>query len=207
MENLIDNQYFNKTFFELSTPLIADACLRLSIPLRIAPSGISPLISESHIAGKVLAVTHYGSVDVFLEAMGSAEPGDILVIDNNGRLDEGCIGDLTALESQAGKLSGIIVWGCNRDTAEIIKIGLPVFSYGIFLAGPRRLDPRSKNALTSVYIGDFKVQNDDVVFADVDGVLFTPSNRTEEILSTASAKLTFFLATLLFLHLSFAGGL
>ncbi len=181
----MDNQYLNKAFFKLSTPLIADACLRLKIPLRIAPSGISPLISESHIAGKVLPATHYGSVDVFLEAMGTAEPGDILVIDNNGRLDEGCIGDLTALEAQACKLSGIIVWGCNRDTADIIKIGLPVFSYGVIPAGPQRLDPRSKDALTSAYFGDFKVQNDDVVFADADGVLFTPTNRAEEILSTA----------------------
>ena len=67
----MDNQYLNKAFLELSTPLIADACLRLSIPLRIAPSGIGPLISESHIAGKVLPATHYGSVDVFLEAMGT----------------------------------------------------------------------------------------------------------------------------------------
>jgi len=48
---------------------------------------------ESHIAGRVLPVRHYGSVDVFLEAMGMAQPGDILVIDKGGRMDEGCIGD------------------------------------------------------------------------------------------------------------------
>ena len=181
----MDNQYLSKAFFELSTALIADACLRLSVPLRIAHPGISPLISESHISGKVLPVTHYGSVDVFLEAMVTAKPGDILVIDNNGRLDEGCIGDLTALEAQACKLSGIIVWGCTRDTAEIIKIGLPVFSYGVFPAGPQRLDPRNKDALTSAHFGDFKVQKDDVVFANGDGVLFAPAKRAEEILSTA----------------------
>jgi regulator of RNase E activity RraA len=59
---------------------------------------------------------HYGSVDIFLEAMGTAKPGDILVIDNQGRMDEGCIGDLTTLEAQACGLAGIIVWGCHRDT-------------------------------------------------------------------------------------------
>jgi 4-hydroxy-4-methyl-2-oxoglutarate aldolase len=183
----MDNPYLNNAFIELSTPLIADACLRLNIPLRIAPSGISPLIAVSNIAGKVLPVKHYGSVDVFLEAMRNADPGDILIIDNNGRLDEGCIGDLTVLEAQACNLSGIIVWGCHRDTEEIINIGLPVFSYGVFSAGPQRLDPRSKDALTAAYFGDFQVQNNDVVFADADGVLFTPTNRTEEILSTAKA--------------------
>jgi 4-hydroxy-4-methyl-2-oxoglutarate aldolase len=78
----MNNQNLHKKFLELSTPLIADACLCLKIPLRLAPSGIRPLAMESHIAGQVLPVRHYGSVDVFLEAMGSAWQGDILAIDN-----------------------------------------------------------------------------------------------------------------------------
>jgi len=47
--------------------------------------------------------------------MGTAEQGDILVIDNGGRLDEGCIGELTVLEAQASGLADIIVWGAHRD--------------------------------------------------------------------------------------------
>ncbi len=58
---------------------------------------------ESQIAGRALPVKHYGSVDIFLEAMGTAQPGDILVIDNERRMDEGCIGDLTALEAKASR--------------------------------------------------------------------------------------------------------
>jgi 4-hydroxy-4-methyl-2-oxoglutarate aldolase len=91
----MNNQRLSEKFSELSTPLIADACLRLKIPLRLAPSGIRPLMIESHIAGKVLPVRHYGSVGVFLEAMEGTQQGNILVIDNEGRMDEGCIGDLT----------------------------------------------------------------------------------------------------------------
>ena len=53
------------------------------------------------IAGRALPAKHFGSVDIFLEAMMSAEQGDVLVIDNNGRADEGCIGDLTTLEARA----------------------------------------------------------------------------------------------------------
>lgn len=181
----MNNQYINEKFSQLSTPLIADACLRLEIPIQPAPPGIHPLAVESHIAGRVLPVRHYGSVDVFLEAMGVAQPGDILVIDNSGRSDEGCIGDLTALEAQASGLAGIIVWGMHRDSTELIEIGFPIFSYGTCPAGPQRLDPRDADALNTAHFGDLELTNEDIVFADTDGVLFVPARQVEEILSTA----------------------
>ena len=179
------NQRLSDAFSELATPLVADACVRLDVPLRLAPPGIRPVSPGDRIAGRVLPVRHYGSVDVFLEAMGRAEPGDVLVIDNAGRMDEGCIGDLTALEAQAWDLGGIVVWGAHRDTLELEHIGLPVFSYGTCPAGPRRLDAADPDALISAQFGDCVATREDVVFGDWDGVLFVPAQRTEELLATA----------------------
>jgi 4-hydroxy-4-methyl-2-oxoglutarate aldolase len=174
-----------EAFAVLSTPLVADACLRLSVELRVAPAGIKSLSPRYRVAGRVLPAEHAGSVDVFLEALRDGVEGDVLVIGNQGRLDEGCIGDMTALEVKASGLAGIIVYGAHRDTDELLEIGFPVFSYASCPAGPRRLEPRETDALSSASFSGFTVGRNDTVFADADGVVFVPLERVEEILRAA----------------------
>lgn len=181
----MDPSSLTNRFSHLSTPLVADACLRLGLPLRLAPPGLQPLKPGSFVVGRVLPAKHAGSVDIFLEAIESAEIGDILVIDNQGRLDEGCIGDLTVLEAQASGLAGLIVWGCHRDTTELVQIDVPVFSYGRCPAGPTRLDPRVPDALQVAQLGAVQVGREDFVFADDDGAVFVPKASVETVTTVA----------------------
>lgn len=183
----MQNAELAAAFAALSTPLVADAGLRLSIPLRLAPEGIAALVPGRRIAGRVLPARHSGSVDVFLEAIGRAAPGDLLVIDNGGRRDEACIGELTVLEMRAAGLSGVVLWGCHRDTLELVEIGFPVFTYGRCPFGPQRLDPRAADALASARIGEFAVDPAWVGFADDDGVLFAPGESAPALLAAAAA--------------------
>jgi len=155
---------FSRDFY----PLLADACVRLKVPLRIAPPGIRPVKAKSRLAGRVLLVRHYGSVDIFLKALHGGQAGDVFVVDNSGRTNEGCVGDLTALETKACGLAGIIISGCHRDTADLIEIGIPILSYGTCLAGPLRIDRRDQDAFTNALFGDAIVTKEDVVFADAD---------------------------------------
>ena len=174
-----------ETLSDLSTPHVADACVRLSVPLRIAPPGIHALMRGDLTGGAALPVRVYGSVDIMLEAIDRARPGDVMVVDNSGRRDEGCIGDLTVLEAQEAGIAAIVVWGCHRDTSELLRLGVPVFSYGSFPKGPTRDDPRDPEALERVAFGESIISRTDYVFADDDGVLFVAQDRLEEILETA----------------------
>jgi regulator of RNase E activity RraA len=173
-------------FATLTTPHLADACLRVGVPVRCAPAGLRALTPGLRIAGRVLPAVHAGSVDVFLEAASTARPGDVLVADNGGRLDEACIGDLAVLDARAAGIAGIVIWGLHRDSADIRGIGMPLFSLGALPTGPQRLDPRIPGALTAARVGEWTVTSEDAVFGDEDGVLFVPLARVDEVLDVAA---------------------
>ncbi len=167
--------------FGLSTPLISDACMREGIPVRGAPVGIRSLWPGAKAAGRALPVRHFGSVDVFLEALEGAQPGDVLIIDNGGRVDEACVGDLITLETKAAGLSGIVIWGLNRDTDEIVEIQFPLFSLGSMPLAPQRKDTRPVDALAYAMCGDYRVTTDDYVVADDSGVILVPERAIEGV--------------------------
>jgi len=141
---------------------------------------------DGTIQGRAVPVRHYGSVDVFLEAINHSERRDVLVIDDGGRTDQACIGDLVTLEAQHAGLSAIAVWGCHRDSEELRKINLPVFSLGHRPSAPVKVLKRRKDALKSARFGSFRVTEDDEVFGDTDGLLFAARKHVKAILDTAT---------------------
>jgi regulator of RNase E activity RraA len=169
----------------VTTAHLTDGCVRIGVEVRCAPAGMVAITPGSRFSGRALPVRHAGSVDIFLEALETAEPGDVLVIDNEGRLDEACVGDLMVLEAAGAGLAGIVIWGLHRDTAEIREIGLPLISLGSMPTGPLRNDPRADDALDAATIGRWTVTRDDMVFADDDGVLFVPATAAPDVIAAA----------------------
>ncbi|HEU5353652.1 MAG TPA: RraA family protein [Actinocrinis sp.] len=181
----MDHAELRRRFATLTTAHLADACIRAQVPVRCGPAGLTSVMPGSRMIGRVLPARHVGSVDVFLEAFEGAEPGDVLVVDNGGSPDEACVGDLVVLEALDAGLSGIVIWGLHRDTADIRAIGLPVFSLGALPTGPLFLDERPQDALDTARVGEWVVSREDLVAADEDGALFLPAGRAAELLTIA----------------------
>ncbi|MDQ1720482.1 MAG: hypothetical protein QOI26_216 [Pseudonocardiales bacterium] len=172
-------------FARLTTAHLADACVRAQVPVRCAPAAVKAVVAGDRLAGRVLPARHVGSVDIFLEALEVAAPGEVLVVDDSGRLDASCVGDLVVLEAVSAGLAGVVIWGLHRDTVDIRAIGMPVFSLGAIPTGPLSLGIRPPDALESATVGDWTVGRDDLVLGDDDGVLFVPVARADEVFSVA----------------------
>ena len=180
----MQNEEIARRFAKLTTALVSDAVFKSGAAPRLAPPGLKTANGRGKVAGRAFPVRHFGSVDVFLEALGEARKGDVLVIDTGGRTDEACIGDLTALEVRSAGLAGMLVWGLHRDTAELQEIDLPVLTYGSCPAGPQRNDPRSAG---SPRFGEVAVTASDVVFADADGAVFVEEEKVADALTRAES--------------------
>ena len=170
----------------LPTPVLADAAVRLGLAVRQAPVGIAGPPAAT-VVGPALPVRHAGSVDVFLEVLGHAAPGDVMVIDNAGRRDEACIGDLIAHEALQAGVAGIVIWGLHRDAVEIDALGLPVFSYGTLPFGPTQPHAPEEDRLSFARFGEETVTRSDVVAADPNGVVFLPSDEIDRIAQAAAS--------------------
>jgi regulator of RNase E activity RraA len=171
--------------FDWTTPFIIDAVVQQSLPVRVGPFGLTCNFPGSRIAGPARPARHAGSVDVFLEAIAAAHKGDVLVIDNGGRHDEGCIGDLVVGEAFISGIAGIVCWGTHRDTAAIHAIGARVWSFGTCPNGPLELRRRSETALAAATLGAVTVTPDDYVFADDDGVVVVASADLSRVIDAA----------------------
>lgn len=169
----------------LTTAHLADGCLQVGAPIRFAPTGVRPLMSHMECRGRARPVRHVGSIDIFFEALEGVMPGEVFVVDNGGRLDEACIGDIVLLEAKAAGIAGFVIWGLHRDSKELSEIGFPVFSLGALPTGPRRLHTRPPDVLNRAVIGEHAVTSDDCVVADANGVLFLPEDRLPDIVSAA----------------------
>ena len=149
--------------------------------LNTMDSGIHAMVSEERICGvATTAATRSGDFLATLKALSLAQPGDVLVVDNQGDPDVSLWGEITSQEAMNRKLSGIVIDGNVRDIAPIRHMGFPVFARGTC----PRVNGRGSLGEVNVAIscGGAVVHPGDIIVADADGVVVVPQRQAATVL-------------------------
>jgi regulator of RNase E activity RraA len=173
---------------KLDTCAVSDALD--SLALKGATWGVGPLWPCARIVGRAVTMKikpaglqqpsqHLGTAPI--EA---AKPGDIIVIDNGGKLEFSCWGGLLALSAKLKGLSGVVIDGACRDIDEARDLGFAVYGRGVVPMTARgRVMQESFNQ--EIQFAGVQCRPGDLVIADGSGVVIVPKEKENEAVGAA----------------------
>ncbi|TDF63211.1 RraA family protein [Cupriavidus sp. L7L] len=173
-------------FEGLDTPGVSDAMDKLGLPgqcLGIAPldNYTKTIVGPAFTVKYVSASTPPGSVGDFID---DVAPGEVMVIDNDGRTDCTVWGDIMTQYAGARGIAATVIDGVCRDVSKALGDGYPMFSRGRYMrTGKDRVQVESVN--TPVSIGTARVCPRDIIVADANGVVVVPRERAREVAELA----------------------
>jgi 4-hydroxy-4-methyl-2-oxoglutarate aldolase len=149
--------------------------------------GVMPFDRAMTFAGQAFTVRMVaaglsgGSVGDYID---DVEPGQVVALDNNGRLDTTVWGDILTLVANRSGIAGTVIDGVCRDIARSIELGYPIFARANTMrTGKDRVTADSYNV--PIQISGVRVEPGDWLVGDGDGVVAIPAARVAETLAVA----------------------
>lgn len=183
------NEKYRERFEKLSSTNVSDAMDALGY--KGATRGIRPMIQRwNKIVGPAVTMrmtaagltpqkTHLG-----MNAIASAEKGNVIVIDNGGRMDSSCWGGILANAAKTKGVAGTVIDGCCRDLDDCIEADYTVYARGTVVCTARgRVIEESTNQM--VQFGGVQVRPGDVVMGDSSGIVIVPQEAVDAVLAKA----------------------
>ena len=177
-----------QAYLKLSTTNVSDALDRLR--LRGAPHGILPLWPGCQkIVGRAMTMklVPEGSASPVLgtlEAIVAAEPGDVLVIDQGGRMDVNSFGGVATFTAVKYGLVGAVIDGVTRDVDEMQGLGFAAYAKGVIQQSIRNRCAFAGHSI-EVQLGGCSVRRGDLVMGDANGVVIVSQRHIGEALRIA----------------------
>lgn len=183
------NQKYRARFERLSSTNLSDAMDALGFrgfTFGIRPMQekwrkvVGPAVTMRMVsAGQTPQKTHLG-----MNAIAAAQPGDVIVIDNAGRMDTSCWGGILANAAKAKGVTATVIDGCLRDLDDCIDADYPVYARGTVVCTARgRVVEAGTNEL--VNFGGVQVRPGDIILGDSSGGVVVPQERIDEVLEKA----------------------
>ena len=150
--------------------------MRPLFPTKFRPGNDGSAEEEDHEGAKAL--------QGMLDAIDEASPGSVYVMVVEDGLNYAGIGGLMSTAMKYRGLAGAVVDGGMRDTPQVTKLQFPVFSRGIVPSTTvNHYRFRGKNI--SVNCAGVMVKPNDIVVADMDGVVVVPREHAADVLKRA----------------------
>jgi regulator of RNase E activity RraA len=122
-----------------------------------------------------------GSVGDYVDDLG---PGQVVVLDNQSRVDATVWGDLLTTTASARGIAGTVIDGVCRDVDRSLELGYPLFTRGNWMrTGKDRV--RVEQTGEPVSIGGIRVEAGDLLLGDGDGLVAIPAARADEVIAVA----------------------
>lgn len=166
-----------EAFREIGTASVHEASGRKGA----VASAIKPIARRVRLCGPAFTVQcHPGDNLMLHKAIERAQPGDILVASVGGYYEAGYWGGLMATSAVAKKIGGLVIDGSIRDSAEIIRMGFPIFCRGFCIRGTTKTVLGLINHPT--LFASVLIHPGDLILGDDDGIVVVERMECEEVL-------------------------
>lgn len=181
----MDQEQLRSRLVATGVTAISDALDRLSIEGQAV--GIVPVTRGMRFAGPAFTIRMLPvglSGGVVGDYIDDVSPGSVVVIDNNGILDQTVWGDILTSVASAKGIAGTVIDGVCRDSDRCVELNYPVFSRAVTMrTGKDRTTADAYNV--AVQIAGVRIEAGDWLVGDSDGVVSIPAARVVEVLSVA----------------------
>ena len=177
---------------KLYTPVVGDILDGMGYGHQFLPPYLHPIKEGMKIAGRACTVLEH---DVFgpqkkpfgylTEALDQLKKNDVYIA--TGAHNSALWGELLTATAKARGAVGAVVDGYTRDTPQVLSQGFPVFAKDRW-AQDSSIRTNVVDYRCTIEIGQVTIQDGDLVFADVDGVLIIPGQAAEECILKALEK-------------------
>ena len=152
-------------------------------PLRRGMKCVGPALTIRSVPGREdIAPLAYEPDTLFPghpdDAIDAIQPGDVVVLDGRGAIDQGLFGDLLSRRMHNRGAAGTVSDMGVRDSERIVEVGIPTFS-----RGPASPGGTVYNVDYNLPIGcaGVLVCPGDIISADDDGVVVIPSGMVPDV--------------------------
>ncbi|KWV90434.1 cytidylyltransferase domain-containing protein [Erythrobacter sp. YT30] len=176
----------------LSSAILADICkergIKAVLPRDIRPTTGGKILGraktlELAALGPNAPETEWEGIYGALQSYHFIRQGDVIMV-ANGVPESAYFGDLNANLAIRSGAVGAVIDGVTRDTADARALGFPVYAHASH-CNDIKFEGTLRAMNRPISMGGVPIANDDVVFADEDGVVVIPSALWPEIEAAA----------------------